>query len=72
MLRVHSSVLLTALIWSILVYGQGSQQSIPNDSSSALLARRGINLTEKGNCGEALPLLRTGTAHLADKQLKYP
>jgi len=38
---------------------------------SSAAAERGIDLAAKGQCGEALPILKRNTGRLTDKQLKY-
>ena len=40
-------------------------------ADSPSLAQQGIALTEKGNCKQAVPVLKRATAQVADKQLKY-
>jgi tetratricopeptide (TPR) repeat protein len=48
---------------------QAPQKAPGPDASSS--AQRGISLSAKGRCQEALPLLKKSATHLADKELKY-
>lgn len=62
---------LASIFWGelllICAYAQISQKSSTPDAHSAV--ERGISLAEKGDCRNALPILKT--ARIADKQLKY-
>lgn len=54
---------------SSLALAQAKTQAAPAAGSAAV--ERALGLAEKGHCSEALPVLKRGTAHVVDKQLKY-
>jgi tetratricopeptide (TPR) repeat protein len=54
---------------ALTCYGQTAPKNSTADTSAA--AERGIDLAAKGQCAEALPILKRVTAHLTVKQLKY-
>ena len=53
----------------VLSHGQTSKEAVQGAAASS--AQRGISLAEKGDCSEALPVLKRIAAHIADAQLKY-
>jgi predicted Zn-dependent protease len=55
------------LVTTVVAQTSGKAPVRPVSSS----IQRGVDLAEKGQCREALPLLRNATTHLTDKQLKY-
>lgn len=53
----------------VLSHGQAPKEAVTPGTSSS--ARRGISLAEKGDCSEALPILKRVSVRIADTQLKY-
>ncbi|HYL85986.1 MAG TPA: tetratricopeptide repeat protein [Candidatus Angelobacter sp.] len=51
-------------------YSQAAAKA-PAPESASVAAERGIDLAAKGQCAEALPILRRTTGRLTDKQVKY-
>jgi tetratricopeptide (TPR) repeat protein len=71
MFKTLYPALICSLLWSQFVPSSESQPAKPvptADSSSG--ARHAIELAKTGHCKEALPLLKKGVAHVADKDLK--
>jgi tetratricopeptide (TPR) repeat protein len=56
-------------IWSVPAGAQVAQKT--SAAASPSLARQGITLTEKGDCKQAVPVLKRATPQVSDKQLKY-
>jgi len=70
--RALETSLLTSFVSAFMVfscYAQTATKNATGDASGA--AERGIELAAKGQCHEALPLLRKTTPLLKDKDLKY-
>jgi tetratricopeptide (TPR) repeat protein len=67
MMRHNQALLVLGLL--ALVSGRSSlaQQTLP----PAVKAERGIDLAQKGRCKEAIPLLRTASPRLTDRQTKF-
>ncbi|HEV7220407.1 MAG TPA: tetratricopeptide repeat protein [Terriglobales bacterium] len=56
-------------VWPVLSHGQSPKKVVEPGAASS--AQQGISLAEKGDCSEALPVLKRVTAHIAETQLKY-
>jgi tetratricopeptide (TPR) repeat protein len=56
-------------VWPVLSDAQTPRKAVGSGTSSS--AQQGISLAEKGDCSEAVPVLKRVTAHIADAQLKY-
>jgi tetratricopeptide (TPR) repeat protein len=70
--RVFSSSVLGLLACGSMAFsclGQTAQKNATADASAS--AERGIELAAKGQCQEALPILKRTTGRLTDKELKY-
>ena len=73
LLSTNSSSGVCAIVLSLLLaaplLGQGIDSSRPDGAPSTV--NRGIELATKGQCREALPLLKKYTHGITDRQLKY-
>jgi tetratricopeptide (TPR) repeat protein len=64
-------LLLASCACALLVTPVAAQASGKTTRSPSSSIQRGVDLAEKGQCKEALPMLRNAASHLADKQLEY-
>ena len=74
-MSIHSGATASSLVFSVLIGSAWlvssttvcAQQSItPTDQ-----AQRGISLAQKGRCKEAIPVLKSASARVTDKQLRF-
>src|ERR1700730_5036546 len=56
-------------VWPVSSHAQTPKEAVEPGTPSS--AQRGISLAEKGDCTEALPVLKRVTVHITDAQLKY-
>jgi tetratricopeptide (TPR) repeat protein len=66
-----SAAVVIATIAPFVCRAQSAPKSAPATESSAAAADRGIELAAKGQCAEALPVLKRANGRLSDKQLRY-
>ena len=68
-LRIASQVSLAMLCPMVLLFGQHTAPPVTAVSTAAI--EHAIDLAAKGQCQEALKVLRKSATHVSDKQLKY-
>ncbi len=72
MIRRASAYLTSILLSGVLAgssFAQTSQKAV--ETNAAASAQQGIDLVSKGNCKEAMVVLKKAIPHVADKQLRY-
>jgi tetratricopeptide (TPR) repeat protein len=72
MSRIPNSCLVATVLCGLLAASTPAQTvQKPPEPDAASSAQHGIDLVAKGNCKDALPVLKKAIPHVADKQLKY-